>query len=98
MFVPQVTPLDWGEIGVAQIEGRLSPAAVGPERSQQWVVIPPGVADYRGGWQVGGGIQQVGKQCLTWEQTAPSVDWLASVVESHFGGTWSKFTNLKNNL
>lgn len=87
MFVPQITPLDWGQIGVAQIKRGLSPAAVRPERSQQWVVPPPGVADYRGDGQVGGGIQQVGKQSLTWEQTAPGVDRLAGVVEGHFGGT-----------
>lgn len=96
MFVPQVTPLDGGQVGVAEVERGPAPAAVRPERSQQWIVPPEGIADNRGYRQVRRGIQDVGKQSLTWEQTAPGVDRLAGIVEGHLGGTGRELTRLKN--
>lgn len=79
VFVPQVSPLDRGEVGVAEV-GRIG-SAVSAVGSEGWNVPPPWVARKTGQGGEGRWVQQSVPK-LTW--THSSVDWLAGVVETDF--------------
>lgn len=95
MFIPQVSPLDWGEVRVSKIERRSSPAVVRIVWAKRWVVVPPGIAKDRREREVGRWIQEIVKQSLTWTKTSAGVDWLTCIVEAYLGRTGSEITNLR---
>lgn len=97
MPVPQVGPLHWGKIGVAQVVRGPDPGEAQGEGTEQRILVPVGVADEGGQWPGGDRVQKVLKEALTWrrEEASELVNRLPGVVEPYLGRPGRELADLR---